>query len=173
MCYGIITSLHKQLCARGLEWPTVCDVENKLLKESFLTKENFLSTPLSQFTYEYLRSIGILQFGNRQIVITVRLEGTWLDARLAALGITTEGLQACEACVMQKMGCYLEVAIANLPESLLTSPQLECQGLSVYYHHAVRQVHTQVCAARDENARLSQVEGKQLQSAVNGHTTAM
>ena len=74
---------------------------------------------------------------------------------------------------MQKMGCHLEVAFANLPESLLTSPQLESQGLSVFYHHAVREVHTQVCAARDENARLSQVEGKQQQAAVNDQTTAM
>lgn len=154
--------LVQQLCAREQEWPVVCDIEEKLVKEGFGTKELFLAAPMSQVTHEYLRSIGITQFGTCQIVITVRLEGTWLGARLAALGITTEGLQACEACVMQKMGCHLEVAFANLPESLLTSSQLECQGLSVYYHHAVRQVHTQVCAARDESARLSQVEDTHL-----------
>ena len=129
---------------RGLEWPAVCDVENKLLKEGFLTKENFLSTPLSQFTHEYLRSLGILQFGTRQIVITVRLEGTWLGARLAALGMSAFWIRSCEICVFEALGCRTKTAYANLLAVTLSAEALKEVGVPAQYHLVLRALHEQL-----------------------------
>ena len=134
----------EQLCTRGLEWPVVCDIEDKLLKEGFVTKENFLTTALSQFTHEYLRSLGILQFGTRQIVITVRLEGTWLGARLAALGVSAFWIRSCETCVFEALGCRTKTAYANLPVEALSAEALKEVGVPVQYHLVLRALHAQL-----------------------------
>eukprot|EP01032_Pedospumella_encystans_P016661 gene16661-19001_t len=136
--------LVQQLWARGLEWPAVCDVEDKLLKEGFVSKEVFLSTPTSQFTHEYLRSIGILQFGTRQIVITVRLEGTWLGARLAALGVSAFWIRSCETCVFEALGCRTKTAYANLPLQALSAEALKEVGVPAQYHLVLRALHEQL-----------------------------
>ncbi len=126
----------------------MCDVEDKLLKEGFVSKEVFLSAPASQFTHEYLRSLGIMQFGTRQIVITVRLEGTWLGELLAALGVSPFWIRSCETCVFEALGCRTKTAYANLPATALSAEALKEVGVPVQYHLVLRALHDQLNKAQ-------------------------
>jgi len=149
--------LVQQLCARGLEWPTVCDVEDKLLKEGFVTKELFLAAPMSLFTHEYLRSVGITHFGTRIAVITVRLEGTWLGARLAALGVSPFWIRSCETCVFEALGCRTKTAYANLSATALSAEALKEVGVPAQYHLVLRALHEQLNKAQAQvKAKVSE-----------------
>jgi len=147
----------EQLCARGLEWPTVCDIEDKLLKEGFVTKELFLAAPMSLFTHEYLRSVGITHFGTRIAVITVRLEGTWLGARLAALGVSPFWIRSCETCVFEALGCRTKTAYANLSATALSAEALKEVGVPAQYHLVLRALHEQLNKAQAQvKAKVSE-----------------
>ena len=122
----------------------MCDVEDKLLKEGFVTKELLLAAPMSLFTHEYLRSLGITHFGTRVAVITVRLEGTWLGARLAALGVSAFWIRSCETCVFEALGCRTKTAYANLPLQALSVEALKEVGVPVQYHRVLRALHEQL-----------------------------
>ncbi len=147
----------------------MCDIEDKLLKEGFVSKENFLSTPLPQFTHEYLRSLGIMQFGTRQIVITVRLEGTWLGELLAALGVSPFWIRSCETCVFEALGCRTKTAYANLPATALTAEALKEVGVPAQYHLVLRALHEQLNQAQ---AQAKVREEKQVASTVANSTDA-
>ncbi len=153
--------LVQRLCARGLEWPVVCDLEDKLLKEGFVTKELFLAAPMSQFTHEYLRSLGIMPFGIRVAVITVRLEGTWLGARLAALGVSSFWIRSSETCVFEALGCRTKTAYANLPATALSAEALKEVGVPVQYHLVLRALHEQL-----NNAQAKVREEMQVTSTI-------
>jgi len=149
----------------------VCDIDDKLLKKGFVSKEVFLSAPASQFTHEYLRSLGIMQFGTRQIVITVRLEGTWLGARLAALGVSPFWIRSCEICVFEALGCRTKTAYANLPATALSAEALKEVGVPVQYHLVLRALHDQLNQAQTK-IKAKAREEKQMTSTVANSTDA-
>lgn len=140
----------QQLCARGLEWPMVCDIEDKLLQEGFVTKDIFLAAPMSLFTHEYLRSLGITHFGTRLVVIATRLEGTWLGARLAGLGVSPFWIRSCETCVFEALGCRTKTAYASLLATALSAEALLEVGVPAQYHLVLRALHEQLGKAREE-----------------------
>ncbi len=130
---------------------------------------------MSQFTHEYLRSLGITHFGTRVAVITVRLEGTWLGARLAALGVSPFWIRSCETCVFEALGCRTKTAYANLPATVLSAEALKEVGVPAQYHLVLRALHDQLNKAQAKaKAKVSeekQVTNTETSNSGGGGTT--
>lgn len=138
----------RELSARGLEWETICDVQDKLAKESLTTCASFACMPLTQFNHSYLERVGISSLYVRQLLVHIRLQSTWLGARLTQhADMRPECLEVCEHVVLQRYGCASEASLARvLPEELSDESLARLVSMAAPVRRCLREVHAQVCA---------------------------
>lgn len=143
----------RELSARGLSWEQICDTRDKLVKEGITSRETLTRIPLTHFTPERLCKLGITVACVRQIVLEMRLQATWLGARLTAMGVSSTGLSTAEAVLIN---CATESSFAQVVPEILSDANLRANGVhSSFVCQCLRAVHRQV---RAENAPTLAVE---------------
>jgi len=156
--------LVEPLSVCGLEWAAICDVQDKLAKEGIFTSSELLRMPISLFTHDYLRGLGVLSPFVRQVLIDERLQSTWLGAHLAGHNIRRECVQRCEQVMMECLGSWTGELFARVLPEELSDAYLISKGIeSGVVRRCLRQMHQQVCAeqalvGKDEHAAQSSRE---------------
>ena len=139
--------LTQELIARGLQWEKVCDTEDKLRAAGLHTKKNVIAVSSSRWSDAYLKTIGITDPLVCRAVQNMRLQCTWLGARLTAHGVTNSALAACEFAVFHTIGCSTEVSFAQvLPDELCDLYLMRMRIESGFVRRCIRAVHEQVRA---------------------------
>lgn len=120
--------LASELCARGLDWGMVCDLEDKLKHEHLATQAALADISLDDFTHAYLLRLGVVSFSVRRVLINLRLQCTWLGRRLSAKGFDALCLEECERLLICKLKCCTEELFLKMlrPELLRSLPPHKC-----------------------------------------------
>jgi len=159
----------RELSSRGLPWETLCNVQDKLFEAGFTEKQDFLSVPYSHFDTTHLRAIGITSVRALAVLEDVRLQATWIGARLSALGVSYYWLGICECVVFHNYGCLTAESFAHVLPDELSDECLEDMGIvSGFVRRCVRAVHAQVC---EENTSKKNFKQLRSVSATAGATT--
>jgi len=157
----------RALCARGLDWETICDVQDKLAKEGMRTKMDVLSFPVSRFTHDFLLDLGVSSRHVRQVVVDMRAQATWLGVLLVQCDISNQYIIDCDIVVMECLGCCSKALFAQVLPEELSDAYLISKGIeSGVVRRCLRQVHEQVCAEHEHS-----VDSNRKRPAAGGDTS--